>query len=318
MVGGMTEAGPLDDLDRYCYEPEPEPSACTAFLGRLAALADPGPDERLALTLGRDFTGQLEGAEKGLCDVLGDLLRDHPEYAEAWYEFAYCVGGQGETVALLETALAIDPAHADAIGSLTRSAEHGWYDYNEYGIPAGQLIRYLRTGYETTKDTQDRLAFARLMYRASLESGHPEAAEALQHRVRRDFGLDTLDYSEKRRAGSLQIVCSFTMLYVLTEACVAALESLFIAAATDGVPVPDDVVKVIPGVLSTLDYVPPPLPRNPSDDYVERVIVGGLPALPMTESAKARYAARLKRAMESIAQPSAEHERVYSMFRDGL
>lgn len=317
MAAGMTQAGPLDDLDRYCYEPE-EPSACTAFLGRLAALADPGPEERLALILGRDFTGQLDGAEKALCDALGDLLRDHPEYAEAWYEFSYCVDGQGETVALLETALAIDPAHTNAISSLTGIAEHGWYDYSEYGIPAGQLIRYLRTGYETTLDKQHRLAFARLMYRTSLESGHPEAAEALQHRVRRDFGLDTLDYSEKGRAASLEIVCSFTVLYVLTEACVAALESLFIAAATDGVPVLDDVIKVIPGVLSALDYVPPPLPRNPSDDFVETVIVGGPPALPMTESAKARYAARLKRAMESIAQPSTEHERVYSMFREGL
>ena len=317
----MTDAGPLDDLDRYCYEPEA--SACTTFLARLAALADPGPEERLALISGRRFIGQFDGdnadGEKAFCEALGDLQRDHPEYAQAWYEFSHCVEDQGERVAMLETALAIDPMNSHAIGFLALTAAHGWYDYSEYGIPAGQLIRYLRTGYETTQDKQDKRAFARLLYRTSLESGHPEAARAVQQRVRRDFGLESLDYTEHGRAASLEIVCSFTVLYVLTEACVGALESLFVAAATDGVPVSDDVINIIPNVLSALDYVPPPLPRAPDyDDSVEVVRVGGLPSLPMTESAKARYAARLKRAMASIAQPSAEHERVYSMFRDGL
>ena len=317
----MTDAGPLDDLDRYCYEPEA--SACTAFLARLAALVDPGPEERLALIDGRHFIGQLDDnntdAEKAFCEALGDLLRDHPEYAEAWYKLSFCVHDQGERVAMLETALAIDPTNSHAIGFLALTAEHGWYDYSEYGIPAGQLIRYLTTGYETTQDKQDKRAFARLMYRTSLESGHPETARAVQHRVSRDFGVDSLDYSEQGRAASLEIVCSFTMLYVLTEACIAALESLFVAAATDGVPVPDDVIEVIPGVLSALDYVPPPLPRAPDyDDSVEVVRVGGLPSLPMTESAKARYAARLKRAMESVSHPSAEYERVHSIFRDGV
>lgn len=321
MVPSMTDAGPLDDLDRYCDEPEA--NACTAFLARLAALADPGPEERLALISGRRFIGQPDGyhddAEETFCEALGDLLRDHPEYGEVWYEFSHCVDDQGESVAMLETALAIDPMNSHAIGFLAQTAEHGWYDYSEYGIPAEQLIRYLKTGYETTQDKQDKRAFARLMYRTSLESGHPEAARAVQQRVRRDFGLDSLDYTQHRRAASLEIVCSFTVLYVLTEACVGALESLFVAAATDGVPVPDDVIKVIPDVLSALDYVPPPLPRAPGyDDSVETVRVGGLPSLPMTESAKARYAARLKRAMASIAQPSAEHERVFLIFREGL
>ena len=320
MVAGMTDAGPLDDLDRYCYEPEA--SACTAFLARLAALADPGPEERLALISGRRFIGPPDGyhadAEKTFCEALGDLLRDHPEYGEVWYEFSHCVDDQGERVAMLETALAIDPMNSHAIGFLALTAEHGWYDYSEYGIPAGQLIRYLMTGYETTQDKQDKRTFARLMYRTSLESGHPEAARAVQHRVRRDYGLDSLDYTEHGRAASLETVCSFTMLYVLTDACVGALESLFVAAATDGVPVPDDVISVIPDVLSALDYVPPPLPRAPDyDDTVEVVRVNGLPSLPMTESAKARYAARLKSAMESVSHRSVEYERVYSMFHDG-
>lgn len=327
MTTDTARAGPLDDLDRYCYEPsvdEPEgvSSACKAFLARLAALEDPDPEERLALISGRHFVGQLDGSsadpEKTRCEARGALLRDHPEYAEAWYEFSFCVHDQGETVALLETALAIDPANTDAIQFLAMTAEHGWYDYSEYGIPAGQLIRYLRTGYETTQDNQDKLRFARLMYRTSLESGHREAAESLQHRVRRDFGLDTLDYTEQGRAASLDLVCSFSVLYVLTDACIAALESLFGAAVEDGVSVPHDVIAVIPGVLSALDHVPPPIPRDPSNDSVEKITLDGPPPLPMTESAKARYAARLKRAMESVGQPSAEFQRVNSIFRDGL
>ena len=302
--------GPLAAYERHCNQSTID--ACKEFVDGLAELADPSAEERLALLRGLrrierdDEDGHSADAERAHCERRAALMRDHPEYAEAWYEYSFCVHEHAETVALLETALALEPTNMRALGFLTLLADDSW---REYGFPAAKLIAHQRTGYETADDEATALLFASQMYRTSLESGQPELAKAVQDRLRRDLGLATRDYTGRRGTESIELVCSFPVLYTLTEACVAGMETVFARAAGDGAPPPDDVISVIPDVLKYLDYVPP----GASPPFV----LDGPPRLPVTESAKSRYAVRLRQAMEQVGQRSTEFTRVYAMFRDG-
>ncbi len=197
---------------------------------------------------------------------------------------------------MLETALALDPASADALEFLTLLAHQR---RQKYGIPAAQLIRYQMTGYETADDEAQKLAFAAYAYRTSLAAGHAAAAEAVQRRVRRDFGPEAVERVED--AEGIGLACSFWAVYVVAEACIAMIEAVVAAAVENDAPVPDDVTAAIPDLLSAFDYLPP--------GAVRAVVLGGPPRLPLTQAAKARYADRLERAMASAGLMIADYLR---------
>lgn len=304
----LADADPLADLERHC-DLKATSEECTAFLAGLAGIRSPTREERVAYLRGRAWVEQTNGgveADSGAADC-GEqriLVQDHPDYPEALVELALCLGmdRQDEVIALLETALAVDPENANALDTLTFLVS---YTGDDYGIDHARLARYRSTHYEIAETPSRKLTAASRIYEASVDAGDRAAAKATQDRVRRDAGLDALEYGGERRAESLDFACSSPVFYVdLEEVCVAAIESLAAAAVEAGVPLSDDVTSFIRPVLRHL---------TPRPHFVGESLFGRLPA------SEAEYVARLKRVMD--AQPegsrSSEYYRVYSEFDVG-
>ena len=322
MAAGSAVADPLVDFAQACSEPAARAcearrredrrapcgaevllsASCADFLGGLAGLAKPTPDQRLVLIRGRTWVLQAQDAlgdraESELCGERQALAQDHPDYGEVWYELALrCTEGVGEKVALLEKALVVDPTNASALRFLTGLVEHTG---DHLGIEPRRLVRYQTTGYETSSDDWMRITYATRIYQTSLEFGDVDTAKAIRERLRRDV-LDTLDYRGERGAESVDLACS-TFHIGLGERCIAAFESLAL-----GGELTDDVVRLLPHLLSALRRKP------------DELVLDGSP-LPIDAAARDEYIARLGRAMEAlpVGLRSSEYHRVHAGFLQG-
>lgn len=312
----LAHGSPLADYGRVCREPAARvcealkavdrrarcgadqvlSAACTEFLGGLAAKVRPTREERLVLIRGRMWIHRLrddltEELEYALCDERRALAKDHPGYAEALYDLARCADENDERVALLRTALDVDPENVRALYFLTLLTSEG----DHYGIDAQQLMQYQTTGYEISRDNWERITYAGRIYDTALRSGDAAIAKAIQDRLRHDV----LDYREHPE--HVDYACSVFHLG-LGEVCIAAFESRLQA----GIPVPDEMLRHIPRVLSSLRHV-----LGTSE-------LGVVP-LPITDAERDAYVDRLKRVLDAQAPPyrSSEYYRVYAEFVDG-
>ena len=245
-------SGAMADYHLQCNWGETYSEAgCAALADRLEAIENPSRDEWLALVLSSN-----SGAPGGACAGVRAVVADHPDYAEALYRLAYCVD-DGEAVALLRRALEIEPDNYGALRYLLRMIEHFLPPEMIYEIDPGTLAAYREARYEAarereaweaaaaaadSKDASPRMmvwsgvfSAASGLVNAALREGDLDAAEAVRARVRRDVGLDELDYSV---ADNVTLACR--AVFVGGEFCAAAVERS--AEHAVGVPLSDTVL----------------------------------------------------------------------------
>ena len=99
------------------------------------------------------------------------------------------------------------------------------------------------------------LRAARYMAAAAIRDGDLAAAEAIRATLRRDLGLDDLDYGPASARTSLALACQpalYGSLLRLEEYCVSGVEKLAGRASDDGQPLPGYVLKVVDFATSHL------------------------------------------------------------------
>ena len=250
-------------------------AACAGLVDRLEAAADPSRDERLALLLVRR---RSLSREEG-CAGLEAIAADHPDYANVLHYLSLygCVNDKKESVALLRRAAEIEPDNYRVLAWLLISIE-GLPEASDdlsvggdFEIDPVQIAEYREALYEAgmaraawwqtvVKEAQPDepptesfwqatiwegpLTAGRSIYAAALREGDRRAAEAIQARLRRDLGLDVLDYGADSARASLALACQ-PMLYGslgLEDVCVSGVEKLASRASADGLPLPGHVL----------------------------------------------------------------------------
>jgi len=101
---------------------------------------------------------------------------------------------------------------------------------------------------------QGLLRAGRRIYAAAMRAGDLAAAEALQARLRRDLGLDALDYGVESARASLALACKPALYgYLgLEDACLSGVEKLAGQASADGLPLPGYVLKAVDRATHTM------------------------------------------------------------------
>lgn len=257
--------------------------ACARLAERLAVLETPTRAERLALHLAR---GRLDRETDG-CPGFASIVADHPDYAYAIYFHSFfCLsaipgpgGVSSEAVRVLRRAVEIEPDNHLVLARLLPLAEGFPPEAQEYGvydIDPVLLAVWREAMYESglaravwwrraalkhaepdapLKD-DDMLSSAfrgvlyagRSIHAAALREGDLAAAEAIRARLRRDLGLDELDYGSVRTArASLGLACHpvLTEYLALEEACLSGVESLATEASAEGTPLPGYVLEAV-------------------------------------------------------------------------
>ena len=246
-------------------------AGCAALVDRLAALEWPSRDERLALLVSRDALADWRGeslARAEVCAGLRAIVADHPDYAVALYQLAHNCTREGDGVTLLRRALEIEPDNHDALSILLFRARRSPHDERIAEIGSQTLAAYREALYESAKErdawefaaaaaasknVDPRIAWGNLFnaavdfVRAALREGDLDAAEAMRARVRRDAGLDELDYSV---AANVVLACQ--PIRILEEVCVTAIERLAGLASAEGLPLPDAVLAVVESATESL------------------------------------------------------------------
>ena len=276
VVAGLTlpaaAGGAMDDYYRLCGGPlasmETMP-ACGALADRLEALASPTREERLAGLRSRSV---VDNDDAAFCAGIGRHLHIHPDDAEALVDQAItCTDDTGELAALLGRALDIDPRNYHALDSLLLLA---WTWGHDMGVDSGSLARHRATLYEVAKARaavqaaefprafssfmvwQDVLGAARYIVDEADRAGDPRAADAIRARVRRDVGLDSLDFGGDEtcdgwkncprggRGDSLDLACQPLLLSIgLEDVCLSTVETLASASSAAGTEIPGDVLR---------------------------------------------------------------------------
>lgn len=148
----------------------------------------------------------------------------------------------------LKETLALAPDHERALDFMVHKVRMIGYGH---GVDADALAGYATTLYGITGS----LGAAEAVYEAALDGGDPERAEAIRARVRRDLGLDVLDYGPQRREESLALVCSDGLFRLgFEDFCLSALERLAGAAANNGEIIPHDVLGHIGATFRLLRF----------------------------------------------------------------
>ena len=286
--GDPVPTGPISDYLVHCrswatYSAE----SCGRLADRLAAVERPTRAERLAL-----FMARVElGREADDCPGLADLTADHPDYAYALYFRSYCVppvarqpGGES-SVALLRRAAEIEPDNYLVLEQLLWQLEGlhpeeprlpGGADADPAMLAAWREAMYdaglARAVWWRTVDAdpddppteefwqatvwEGPLDAGHRIYATAVREGDAAAAEALQARLRRDLGLDELDYGAENARASLALACR-PALYGslgLEEVCVTGVEKLAGRASVDGLPLPGYVVEAVGHVTGALRH----------------------------------------------------------------
>ena len=241
---------------------------CATLADRLAALESPSRDERLALLLsrqsqpGRRAEPPLAGE---VCAGLRTIVEDHPDYATAMSRLAlhYCVDRK-ESVALLRRALEIEPDNHDALSLLVFWADRFSGDEWISEIGPQTLAAYREALYEAARERDawaaavsknvhprwmwgNSLNAAGYSVKAALRDGDLDAAGAMRARVRRDTGLDDLDYSVEEN-----VLLACKRIDILEEVCVSAVEQLAEHASAEGIPLPGTLLAVVENATDRL------------------------------------------------------------------
>ena len=288
---GSEEYGALSEAGHRSPQADPRAASevsCAAFIERLRAVADPPPEGRLALLKARAWVGDYH--EEAFCAEVRVIAEDLPEHPEALYELALCADAVSGSLPLLQKVLEIEPRHHDALKTMVRFSSLDRDDEVEYGMDAETLARHRNALYEVAKLVNYKIEAAGFIYQAALDAGDHGAGEAVRDRLRRDVGLDALDYSPARRRESLDRVCSLGIFDLdLEELCLAAVETLVGEAASAGASIPEDVLRYMKHAFELLKYRP--------------------------SMANAGAAERVKALLEAHPAPlwTSEHHRVHAM-----
>ncbi len=254
-------SGPMADYYLQCgWAGSHSEAGCAALAERLEALEWPSPAERLALLLSRyalsDWRGDANGKGE-FCAGAHAIVAEIPGYAEAWYRLGvFCASHSGgEYVALLRRVLEIEPDNYEALSSLLFNVE--WRGDVAIDDP-GSLATYREALYESARkrsawqaagasnsvDPRFRWNYlfeaAAYVVEAALREGDLDAAEAMRDRVRRDTGLDELDYGV---ADNVVVACQ--PIHILEDACLSAVERLAGRISADGLPLTDALLAVV-------------------------------------------------------------------------
>ena len=224
--------------------------SCAAFAEGLAA-TEPSAEARLALYLARRMLGEVRYDDPEACAEIEEIAKVLPAHADALVALAVCTHATEEYMPLLQKALEINPSHHDALVYVTTMATHTG-DY--YGTDPSTLASYGEALYEATGYVNDRFLAAKAIYKAAKDVGDFAAKESIRVRLRRDLGLDALDYSPARRDGSLQRACADQLFELgLEKPCVSTLVAFASEAVTTGTPIPDDVLGHVDFAFENLE-----------------------------------------------------------------
>ena len=230
-----TDAAPWDDAAAWDAAEE----SCAAFIRRTEAEPGVATDEaRLALFLAKNWIGGYP-SKTARCAEVGKIAERLPVNADALYQWSRCIDDDDARIALRKKTA--EMGHPGARRRLVSSFEYTG-DYR--GIPPETLARYAEGSYQGARDVTDRYVAAKAIYEIALFTGDRAAAEAIQDRLVRDHGLDSLDYTPAQRDGSLERACDEWMFGIGLEErlCVPALEALAAAALAKGEAIPSDVL----------------------------------------------------------------------------
>lgn len=150
------------------------------------------------------------------------------------------------------------------------------------------------------------------VYVAAAREGDLDAAEAMQARVRRDAGLDVLEYGAESARASLALACHPALYgYLgLEEICLSGVEKLAGRASAHGQPLPGYVLKAVDQATDTLRRSA--CKRSLGKDPWE----GGLALFPgdcLPESTETVDVLRLRAVLEHHGGAwSSEHHRVFA------
>lgn len=293
--GDPVPTGPVSEYLVHCHSwMSFSAKACAGLADRLAAVDRPTRAQRLALHMALGTLTRSQGREADDCPGLAAIAADHPDYAYALYFLSYCVpkdAGPGEesSVALLKRAAEIEPNNYLVLQRLIWEVE-GLHPEsprlpgrNDPDADPATLAAWREAMYEAGKARavwwREVLADAepddppaernlqatvwlgllragRGIYAAALRDGDLAAAEAIQARLRRDLGLDALDYGAKNARASLALACQ-PALYGslgLEDACLSGIEKVAGLASDDGLPLPDYVLKVMDHAIPTMRH----------------------------------------------------------------
>ena len=224
--------------------------SCAAFVARLARLPDPTPEERLALFQATRWIGE-DGDYCGAAMPFAEALPDNN--ADALQIRSTCTAAKDreESLALLLRSLEADPRHprhGSGLRSLRRKVWFGGAEVDA-GVDAETLLRHWNTDYEiVAQSPSEKTSAAALIYATAIEAGDREVAEDIRVRVRRDLGLDTLEF--KRREATLDLVCEHAILELdLEELCTRGVERLAAESAALGDPLPPDILRPLERVI---------------------------------------------------------------------
>ena len=343
-AGDSVPSGAMADYLVHCDEWAPTDSvaACAALADRLEAAEDPSPDERLALLLvRRESLTRAEG-----CGGLEAISADHPDYAEVlYYQSLYDCVAEDESVALLKRAAEIEPGNYLVLQWLVWDAEglrpEGPRIPGTYPPDAdpATLAAWREAMYEAGKaraawwqaamadaepddpPAEDYLQAtvwagplraARSIYAAAMRAGDLGAAEAVRARLRRDMGLDALDYGTESARTSLAVACQ-PVLYSylgLEDACLSGVEKLAERADDDGLPLPGYVLKAVDQATYYLRRQACAAHQGARSGYGGLVVSPGECWPELTET---HAVARLRAVLERHGTPrSSEHHRVHA------
>ena len=276
--------------------------SCAALVARLARLPDPTPEERLALLRATRWFG----GDGDFCDTVMPFAEALPDNnADALQIRSTCTAAKDreESLALLLRSLEADPRHPRHGSGLRSLRWKVWFGGAEVdaGVDAETLLRHWNTDYEiVAQSPSEKTSAAALIYATAIEAGDREVAEDIRVRVRRDLGLDTLEF--KRREATLDLVCEHAILELdLEELCTGGVERLAAESATLGDPLPPDILRPLERVTRLISGI--------------RLTSGGGGG-PEERDALARLKTLLDGYPEHLK--SSEHLRVYAeAFREG-
>lgn len=268
-------AGPMSEYLVHCHSwATYSAAACARLADRLAAAESPTREERLALLKARVRLARRAGQEADDCPGLAAIAEDHPDYAYALYFLADCVpwdapGDGGESaVGLLLRAAEIEPDNFLVLQWLLMLVEgHPPEEAPRLSgseIDPSRLAAYREALYEAGKaravwwravledaepddppaDLQGTiwggvLEAGRSIHAAAMREGDLAAAAAFRVRLRRDLGLDALDYGAGGARASLALACHPSLFPLgMEDACLSGIEKLAARASADGLPLP--------------------------------------------------------------------------------
>ncbi|MDE0191407.1 MAG: hypothetical protein OXQ90_08620 [Gammaproteobacteria bacterium] len=223
--------------------------SCWQFIQRLEADPAAPPDEtRLALYLAKAWLGGYSEDEER-CAEVGAIVERLPDNADALFQWAYCV--DDSRIALLKEVA--EMGHPEARSHLLSSVGHTG-DY--YGIPPKTLAGYADEMYENAKYASRRYEAAVFAYKIAVDTGDRDAAKAVQTRLVRDHGLDSLDYAPPHRGESLDRACGVHIFVMDLEQdlCIPALEALAAEATSAGEAIPPDVLLHMEDAFKRFEY----------------------------------------------------------------